>query len=99
MPLRPSGLRTMHIAGAGLLLGMAAPFGLLFGVIKYDPRARSPAQIERGTGVRVLGVMPAYRTRQRRKRTLRNTIMALMLVMVVPLVYASAYAIKFLDFL
>ncbi len=99
MPLRPSGLRTMHIAGAGLLLGFAAPFGVLFGLIRFDPRVRMPRQIEQDARLKVLGVMPPYQTRHRRKRTLRRMIAAAAVFLAVPAVYVLAYTLKLMDVL
>lgn len=99
MPLLPSGLRTMHLAGGGLLLGLLAPLGLLFGVVKYDPRVRSPRQIERDAGVKVLSTMPAYRTQQRRRHTIRNFAFAAMLFLVVPTLYVLAYTLRHMEVL
>ena len=36
---------------AGIVLGLAVPFGLLFGVARFDPRVRSEAQLEHITGL------------------------------------------------
>ncbi len=68
MPLRPSGLRLMHVAGAGLALAVVAPVLLLLGLLKVDPRVRSPAQIERQAGLPVLGTIPTFMTRPRPRR-------------------------------
>ena len=42
MPLRPVGLRLLHAAGAGLGAAFIVPVVLLMGVVKLDPRVRSP---------------------------------------------------------
>lgn len=99
MPLLPSGLRTLHLAGGGLLLGLLVPMGLLFGLVKYDPRVRSPRQIERDAGLKVLSTMPAYRTQQRRRQTLRSFSLAAMLFLVVPTLYVLAYTLRHMDVL
>src|SRR3546814_6719110 len=39
VPLRPSGLRLLHVAGAGLVFAVVAPLALLFGLIKQIGRA------------------------------------------------------------
>jgi polysaccharide chain length determinant protein (PEP-CTERM system associated) len=97
MPLLPSGLRTMHIAGGGLLLGLLAPLGLLLGMVKYDPRVRSLRQIERDAGLPVLGAIPAYRTRQRRRQSMRSLALAAVLLMSVPTLYGLAYTLRHME--
>ena len=65
MPLRPSGLRLLHVAGAGLALAGVVPLLFLFGVLKLDPRVRMVRQIEREAGLPVLGTVPHLLTRRR----------------------------------
>lgn len=38
--LLPTGLRFMHFAAAGLLLGLAIPVGLIYVMLQVDPRIR-----------------------------------------------------------
>jgi polysaccharide chain length determinant protein (PEP-CTERM system associated) len=40
IPLLPTGMRFMHFAAAGLLLGLAVPFGLIYILLQVDPRIR-----------------------------------------------------------
>lgn len=94
VPLRPSGLRLMHVAGAGLLLAVATPFALLFGLIKLDPRVRSSHRIEREAGLPVLGSVPSYRTRGQRSRMVRRVAIAALLICAVPVAYGLAFALK-----
>jgi polysaccharide chain length determinant protein (PEP-CTERM system associated) len=78
MPLTPSGLRFMHFGLAGIALSLAIPFGLLFGIVKFDPRVRSVWQLEHQTGLNVLATIPFYPTpRDRRRDQVQNTILAL----------------------
>lgn len=93
MPLRPSGLRLMHVAGAGLAAAALAPLVLLFGLIKLDPRVRSPMQIEREAGLPVLGSIPMYRTRPKRKEAFRRYALAASLFLLVPVAYGSVLAL------
>jgi len=94
MPLRPSGLRLMHFAIAGLGLGIALPLGLLFGYARFDPRVRSAAQIERLAGVPVLATIPFYPTpRDRRRNALHGSALAIIIVLVL-LAYAVMYWIR-----
>jgi polysaccharide chain length determinant protein (PEP-CTERM system associated) len=94
MPLRPSGLRLMHVAGAGLAGAFVAPLVLLLGFIKLDPRVRSPLQIEREAGLPVLGSIPMYRTGAKRKAAFRRYALAASLFLLVPIAYGSVLALK-----
>ncbi len=97
MPLRPSGLRTIHIAAAGLALGLALPFALLFAIAKFDPRIRSAKQLESETGLKVLSAMPAFNTRQRRRNNTRKYFIATIVLLSVPLFYIAMYVLKILE--
>lgn len=94
MPLRPSGLRLLHVAGAGLGAAFLAPLLLLFGLIKFDPRARSPLRIEREAGLPILGTVPGYPTPARRRQSFRRIALASLLFVSVPVVYGVALAMK-----
>lgn len=94
MPLRPSGVRLLHVAGAGLGAAMLAPFMLLFGVIKLDPRVRAPLRIEREASLPVLGTMPLYVTPARRKEALRRYALAALVFALVPVTFALAITMK-----
>ncbi|PKM08674.1 MAG: hypothetical protein CVV14_03610 [Gammaproteobacteria bacterium HGW-Gammaproteobacteria-4] len=94
VPLRPSGLRLLHVASAGLVFAVAAPLALLLGLIKLDPRVRSSLRIEREAGLPVLGTIPSYRTREQRTRSTRRFAVAALLVASVPLAYFLVFALK-----
>jgi polysaccharide chain length determinant protein (PEP-CTERM system associated) len=87
LPVRPTGLRLMHIAAIGLFLAVLAPLMLVFGLAKLDPRVRSPLQIERVAGLPVLGVVPAYRRREQRRRGARELAIASLVVLSVPVIF------------
>ncbi|WP_233842640.1 XrtA system polysaccharide chain length determinant [Dyella sp. 2HG41-7] len=81
MPLVPSGLRFIHFGAAGLVLSLAIPFGLLFALVRFDPRVRSLAQLERAIGSGVLATVPFYPTpRDRRRDRLHNATLILIVV-------------------
>lgn len=81
MPLVPSGLRFIHFGAAGLALSLAIPFGLLFALVRFDPRVRSVAQLERAIGPGVLAAIPFYPTpRDRRREQLHNATLVLIVV-------------------
>jgi polysaccharide chain length determinant protein (PEP-CTERM system associated) len=94
VPLRPVGLRLVHIAGAGLGAALLAPMLLLFGVAKFDPRVRSPLQIERGAGLPVLGSVPMYVTPQKRRHLLKRLAFAATLPLLVVAAYGTVFALK-----
>jgi len=76
MPLTPSGLRFMHFGLGGIALSLLVPFGLLSALVRFDPRARSPAQLEQYTGLTVLATIPFYPTpRDRRRERMQNTML------------------------
>jgi len=94
MPLRPSGVRLMHIAIAGLALAVLLPLGLLFGYARFDPRARSAAQIERMAGLPVLATIPAYPTPADRRRSVMHGTVLAVIIAGVMLCYAAMYLIR-----
>ena len=94
LPLIPTGLRFLHFALAGVMLGFALPLGLVFGIARFDPRVRSAEQLERLTGMPVLATVPYYATPQdRRRERLRNLLLALILA-VVAVAYLTLFVFK-----
>ena len=94
MPLQPSGLRLLHVASAGLALAAVTPLLLLFTLLKIDPRVRAPIQIERQSGLPVLGTVPTFVTRRRRLRSARKIALATMLFLLVPIAYGLMLTLK-----
>jgi uncharacterized protein involved in exopolysaccharide biosynthesis len=94
MPLRPSGLRFMHFALGGLLAAMAVPLGLLFLLVRFDPRVRSPRQLESRGTYALLSVVPAYRTPRDRRREVGRMMLSGSIVGAVFLAYALTYVLK-----
>jgi polysaccharide chain length determinant protein (PEP-CTERM system associated) len=68
LPLAPSGLRFIHFALVGMLLAVGTPLGLLFLLVRFDPRLRSAEQLQRLTGLTLLATIPYYQTPQDRRR-------------------------------
>lgn len=97
VPLRPSGLRLMHVAGAGLGAATLMPLLLLLGWVRFDPRVRNTLQIEQQAALPVLGSIPRYRTGSNRSRALRRFIVAGALVALVPLAYLGVLAVKLVN--
>ena len=94
MPVRPSGLRFMHFAMGGLAAAVLVPLGLLFLLVRFDPRVRSPGQIERQGNFPVLTVVPAYRTRRDRRREFGRMALSASIVGAVVLAYGLTYLFK-----
>nr|WP_281369226.1 XrtA system polysaccharide chain length determinant [Lysobacter penaei] len=94
IPLRSNGLRLLHVAGGGLGMALATPMLLLLVLVKFDPRIRSPQQIERQAGLPVLGAVPHYYTQARRSAYRRRVMMAAGLFLLVPIVYGIVLLIK-----
>lgn len=94
MPLRPSGLRFMHIAAAGLLLALLLPLGLVFLMARFDPRIRSAHLIEKHGRLPLLTTIPTYPTPRERRRNLAAIAVSVAMVGGVGLVYGLTYAYK-----
>ncbi len=94
MPLRPSGLRLMHIAAAGLLAAVALPLGLLFLLVRFDPRVRSPRLIEQKSQHNLLIAIPAYPTPRERRRKLLDLGISLAMLSAVVVLYGLVFAFK-----
>lgn len=94
VPLRPTGLRLMHIAGAGLGVAAMAPLLLLVGWVRLDPRVRTPSQIEQLAGLPVLGSIPLRATGRRKARSRQRLLLAGAIVLSVPVVYALVLIIR-----
>jgi polysaccharide chain length determinant protein (PEP-CTERM system associated) len=88
LPLQPAGLRLLHFAIAGLLLGVAVPVALLVALLQFDPRARSGKALAAASGLPLLGAVPEFRTRSDRSRTLLRQAAAAAIVLLTCGVYA-----------
>lgn len=94
MPLRPSGLRFMHIAAAGFAIALLLPLGILFLLARFDPRVRSARQIPQKTGYPLLTVIPAYPTPGERRRQSLKLAASAALVCSVFVIYGLVFALK-----
>ena len=94
VPARGNGLRLMHVAAAGLAMAIFAPLVLLVLYVRFDPRVRSPAQIEHKASLPVLGTVPRHVTVRERRQDLRRYAIAATLFIAVPLAYAAALATR-----
>jgi polysaccharide chain length determinant protein (PEP-CTERM system associated) len=90
VPARPSGVRFAHFAAGGLLAATAMPLGLLFLLVRFDPRLRSPADIERQTGLPVVASVPTYQNEADQARWKAQAFAAATLVTVTLAGFAAA---------
>ncbi|KIQ98288.1 Lipopolysaccharide biosynthesis chain length determinant protein [Lysobacter sp. A03] len=94
MPLRPSGMRLMHIAAGGLLLAIVLPMALVFLLARFDPRIRSARLIETQSRYPLLTAIPAYATPRERRHDLYGRLGSVTMILVVVLAYVATYALK-----
>ncbi|WP_222564830.1 XrtA system polysaccharide chain length determinant [Novilysobacter antarcticus] len=94
MPLRPSGMRLMHIAAAGLLLAIVLPMALVFLLARFDPRIRSARLIEAQSRFPLLTTIPAYATPRERRHELYGKLGSVTMILIVVLAYVATYALK-----
>jgi capsular polysaccharide biosynthesis protein len=95
VPATASSLRLMHIAIIGLVLAVLLPTGVLFAIVKFDRRVRTPQQIERIARVPLLASIPYEPGRYGALARHRGVKVAL-LVSCVFLVYGTTLVIKIL---
>ncbi len=94
MPVRPTGLRFLHFALGGLLVAVMVPLGLLFLLVRFDPRIRSVRLLQKHADRPMLTVVPAYRTHLA-KRTQRNrNIASFAMLLVVVAAYGAVLGYK-----
>lgn len=94
MPLMPVGLRLMHFAAGGILLGVAIPFGLLFLIARFDPRARSADTLSRATGLPVFASVPYYRDARDDALDRKHNLQWIGIVVLVLVAYFGLYLIR-----
>lgn len=97
MPLRPTGLRFMHFAVAGLFVAIGLPLGLVFLRARFDPRIRSPLQLKKVADLPLLTVIPTYHTPRDKRQQYMRTAMSVGMVVVVFLAYGVVFGLKQLN--
>lgn len=97
MPLMPVGLRLMHFAAVGMLLGVCVPLGLLFLIARFDPRTRSADTLARATGLPVFASVPYYRDTHDDVLDRKRNLQWIGIVIVVVIAYFGLYLIRILN--
>jgi polysaccharide chain length determinant protein (PEP-CTERM system associated) len=90
VPARPSGVRFVHFAVGGLVAAAGLPLGLLFLLVRFDPRIRTPNDLERQTGLPVVVSVPTYRNESDRRGWINQVGAAAALVALTLAAYAAA---------
>lgn len=97
LPLQPSGLRFVHFAALGPILGLGLALGLVFLRLRFDERVRSSTTISRDLQIPVLTSVPmlADDHARERQRKQRSTAVAAGLMLLV--CYALVVALRMSD--
>ena len=94
-PVLPSGLRFMHIATLGLLLGAVLPFILLVAYLKLDPRIRTASSITDDLELPLLTVVPHMTLPGERSGWLQKRASVVWVVLAVLIIYAVVGVTKY----
>lgn len=95
-PRAPTGPKFEMFALAGLLLGIAAPFGAAVGWAQVDPRIRCREQLEEELDMLVLEQIPQVRTPYEKRRDRRSTITLIVLAVIVAGAYIGVAVPRYL---
>lgn len=86
IPVRPNGIRFMHFAILGIILGVGVPVAIIYGIIQIDPRIRSSRVITDSLDFPVLTEIPRYYTRKEiRHESYSNITVSIVFVAVIVL--------------
>ena len=96
IPLLPTGLRFMHFAAAGLLIGILIPVGMIFVMLQIDPRIRFSKIIVTDTGLPVLAEISRIPSASEIHRDKANLVVLYSGVMMVLAIYFIVSWIKFI---
>jgi len=94
LPVRPTGLRFLHFAAAGLLLGLMTPISLVYGLSIIDGRVRSERALEQLLNMPVLANIHHYPNARERTREIIWWIFCLVVLASVAGAYGFAALMK-----
>jgi len=94
MPVTASGLRLLHQTAIGLVFALVVPIGFLVALVRFDPRVRSPWQVERLARLPFLVAIPYAAPTSRELRDRNHRMMAIALITGVFLVYLVVFIIR-----
>lgn len=92
-PLKPSGLRFIHFAILGPILGLLAPIGLLILYVMVDPHFRSARALQQQLpqGIELIGIIPHYNS-PLGERLLRKDVVILVFLCVLAMAAYATFA-------
>lgn len=90
-PLKPSGLRFIHFAIIGPIIGLLVPIGLLVLYVMVDPHFRSARALQQQlpSGIELIGVIPHYHTPLSERLLRKDVVILLFLCLLAMAAYAS----------
>jgi polysaccharide chain length determinant protein (PEP-CTERM system associated) len=94
LPAMASSMRLLHMTAIALVVAAVVPLGLLFAVVRLDPKVRSRWQIERLTRVPVLAAIPDAPLPRDKERHRRQRSLVLIMVAGVLVIYAVVFVIR-----
>jgi capsular polysaccharide biosynthesis protein len=94
VPLTPTGLRLLHFSAIGLVLALLFPLGILFAIVRFDPRVRSAAQIERVAKVPLLVSIPYTPAARDKTRERNRAIIVAAMLAVVFAIYIGLFLVR-----
>jgi len=95
IPLLPTGVRFLHFALAGLVLGLAVPVGLVYVLLQIDPRVRFSQVISKDLGIPVLAEINIISSRSDDRKIRINMLILSIGTLMVLLIYGYVSWLKF----
>lgn len=96
LPLIPIGLRFIHFAAAGILMGMLVPLGLIYILIQFDPRVRYTQIINDELNIPVLAETYKILTTDDVRKIKYNLYLLVAGVMIIACIYGYVGWLKFI---
>jgi len=87
IPLIPTGVRFMHFALAGIVLGLAVPTGIILLMLQMEPRIRFSQIISDGMNIPVLAEINSFSTKLEYRRMKINLFILLICYLIVFSIY------------
>lgn len=97
IPVRPVGLRLMHFALVGLILGIGAPVALSYALVMFDGRARGVSEIQNIIQAPVLGEVTSFKDAAYKHELIKWFSIALAAFVAVLLIYGYVAWIRIIN--
>jgi len=95
IPLLPTGIRFIHFAIAGIILGLAIPLGLIYIMLQIDPRVRFSKIISEELNVPVLAEIHQISSLSENRKTKINLIVLAVGFLMVIIIYGYVGWLKY----